>query len=101
MRKVCLIVIGLLLLLYTIAYSAGLDGGVMGSQYATPAQPPPLGATEGGPLSGTVLAGMDISYFQGTINWDSVKTAKDFAITKSTEGVGYTDPQFSRNQSES
>lgn len=43
-------------------------------------------------------AGIDVSHYQGTINWSSVKAAGiSFAYIKATEGTTYTDPQFSAN----
>jgi lysozyme len=42
--------------------------------------------------------GIDVSHFQGTVNWPSVKTAGAvFAFAKATEGVTYTDPEFTTN----
>src|SRR5262245_44371059 len=47
------------------------------------------------------LPGIDVSHWQGTINWNSVSSAGiRFAFTKATEGTGYLDPQLSRNLSE-
>lgn len=43
-------------------------------------------------------AGVDVSHYQGTINWSSVKAAGiSFAYIKATEGTGYKDPMFSTN----
>lgn len=43
-------------------------------------------------------AGVDVSHYQGTINWTSVKAAGiSFAYIKATEGTGYKDPMFSTN----
>lgn len=47
-----------------------------------------------------MLKGVDISSFQGEVNFDQLKTEVDFVIIKATEGVGFTDPQFLRNQAE-
>lgn len=42
--------------------------------------------------------GVDVSHYQGTINWSSVKAAGiQFAWIKATEGTSYTDPEFSAN----
>lgn len=50
-----------------------------------------------GPLA-TQLPGIDVSHYQGTINWSSVKAAGiKFAYIKATESTTYTDPQFSAN----
>jgi GH25 family lysozyme M1 (1,4-beta-N-acetylmuramidase) len=44
------------------------------------------------------LPGIDVSHYQGTINWASVKSASiQWAYIKATEGTTYQDPQFSAN----
>jgi GH25 family lysozyme M1 (1,4-beta-N-acetylmuramidase) len=44
--------------------------------------------------------GIDVSHFQGAIDWTSVKNAgMTFAFTKATEGVGFTDSTFTTNMS--
>lgn len=44
------------------------------------------------------LAGIDVSHYQGSINWSSVHSAGiTFAVTKATEGTGYTDPYVNQN----
>lgn len=46
------------------------------------------------------MRGIDVSRWQGRINWDAVKRAGiDFAIFKATEGVNYIDPSFAENRS--
>ncbi|WP_430393205.1 GH25 family lysozyme [Actinacidiphila reveromycinica] len=46
----------------------------------------------------TYPAGIDVSHYQGSINWSSVKAAGiQFAYIKATEGTTYTDPNFSAN----
>jgi len=46
----------------------------------------------------TYVYGVDVSNWQGTINWNSVYSAGyKFAFCKATEGVGYTDPTFTTN----
>ncbi|HCW06220.1 MAG TPA: hypothetical protein DGG95_02520 [Cytophagales bacterium] len=42
------------------------------------------------------LNGIDISHYQGIIDWDKVKT--DFVICKCTEGTNYLDPTFIHNK---
>src|SRR5262245_45744056 len=43
--------------------------------------------------------GTDVSHYQGTINWTTVKNAGiTFAWAKATESTGYTDPYFTINQ---
>ncbi|WP_245796608.1 GH25 family lysozyme [Actinacidiphila alni] len=46
----------------------------------------------------TTLPGVDVSHYQGTINWGSVHAAGiQFAYIKATEGTTYKDPQFNAN----
>ncbi len=46
----------------------------------------------------TTLPGVDVSHYQGTINWTAVHNAGiKFAYIKATEGTTYRDPQFSAN----
>lgn len=40
------------------------------------------------------LPGIDVSSYQGDINWASVAPSIDFAYTKATEGTYYTNPDF-------
>ncbi len=47
-----------------------------------------------------ILVGQDVSKYQGDINWETYKNNTNFCIIKASEGTGYTDPKFSRNQSE-
>ena len=43
--------------------------------------------------------GIDVSHWQGTINWASVKASgRSFAIAKVTEGVGFKDSSYDRNK---
>ena len=44
------------------------------------------------------LAGIDVSHFQGHVDWQAVKAAGcAFAFAKATEGAGLTDPFFASN----
>jgi GH25 family lysozyme M1 (1,4-beta-N-acetylmuramidase) len=46
------------------------------------------------------LEGIDVSNWQGTIDWAKVRGAgKRFVIAKATEGVGFKDPSYERNKS--
>ncbi len=45
-----------------------------------------------------LVYGIDVSVFQGNINWDQVKTAKDFAIARVSDG-SYLDTKFAQNWS--
>jgi len=46
------------------------------------------------------LTGVDVSSYQGIIDWNSLSAAKDFVMMRSTCGVTYVDPKFAFNQSE-
>jgi lysozyme len=47
------------------------------------------------------LTGIDVSHFQGHVDWPSVKAAGcAFAFAKATEGAGVTDPFFAANWAE-
>src|SRR5262249_39778838 len=47
------------------------------------------------------LPGIDVSHWQGTINWDTVRSAGiRFAFTKATEGTTFVDASLARNLSE-
>ncbi|KAI0044264.1 glycoside hydrolase family 25 protein [Auriscalpium vulgare] len=42
--------------------------------------------------------GIDVSHFQGTVNWNTVKAnGVSFTFIKATEGTTFTDPNFSTN----
>lgn len=48
-----------------------------------------------------VVHGVDVSNWQGTIDFDAVKRAGiKFVIAKATEGIGYNDPTYTRNRRE-
>ena len=50
------------------------------------------------PTPGTRLEGIDISHWQGTINWTSVAAAgKKFAFIKATEDADFSDPTYTTN----
>lgn len=50
------------------------------------------------PATSANLQGIDVSHWQGTIDWNQVKNAGvAFAYAKSSEGTTYTDPMFSTN----
>ena len=47
-----------------------------------------------------MIVGNDVSKFQGDIDYGVYKNNTNFVISKATEGVGFTDVKFNRNQSE-
>lgn len=59
---------------------------------------PVAGAARVTPLDTSGVQGIDISHWQGAINWNSVKGAGiDFAYIKATEGTTFKDSRFSAN----
>jgi GH25 family lysozyme M1 (1,4-beta-N-acetylmuramidase) len=57
-----------------------------------------LGDDAVSPDATTYQKGIDVSHYQGTINWASVKSAGiNFAYIKDTEGTSYQDPDFNTN----
>jgi lysozyme len=57
-----------------------------------------VGAVPGYAPTATQTPGLDVSHWQGTINWASVKSkGAKFAYIKATEGTTYRDPNFSTN----
>jgi GH25 family lysozyme M1 (1,4-beta-N-acetylmuramidase) len=45
--------------------------------------------------AGPTVKGMDVSYYEPTIDWATVKQAGiDFAFIRATDGTGYIDPRF-------
>ena len=52
----------------------------------------------GSPAQAATTPGIDVSHYQGNINWTSVRNAGiQFAFIKSTEGTTYRDPRFNTN----
>ncbi|GIE89570.1 GH25 family lysozyme [Actinoplanes regularis] len=50
------------------------------------------------PAQAATTAGIDVSRYQGSINWTSVRNAGiEFAFIKVTEGVSFKDPNFNTN----
>ncbi len=50
------------------------------------------------PLNAQFIQGIDVSHWQGNINWTAVKNAGVvFAFAKATEGVDFIDVRFSQN----
>src|SRR5579872_5831321 len=48
--------------------------------------------------TGTTLKGVDVSHYDGTINWNSAKAAGiSFAFAKATQGDSYVDNTFATN----
>src|SRR5439155_16558204 len=72
---------------------AALVGVLLGALVAAPAQAVPRPRPPGYPVSG-----IDVSAFQGTINWATVAAnGARFAYIRATEQVGPVDPFFASN----
>jgi GH25 family lysozyme M1 (1,4-beta-N-acetylmuramidase) len=57
-----------------------------------------LGAGAGSAAAAGVVAGMDVSHYQGSINWGAAyNNGARFVYVKATEGTTYRDPNFSAN----
>jgi GH25 family lysozyme M1 (1,4-beta-N-acetylmuramidase) len=49
--------------------------------------------------SGSYKEGIDVSHWQGAIDWTKVKLAgKTFSFAKATEGIGFKDDRYDRNK---
>jgi lysozyme len=50
-------------------------------------------------ITSSLLFGIDVSHYQGTINWNQVRESglKNFAYVKATEGIDYNDSYFKSN----
>jgi GH25 family lysozyme M1 (1,4-beta-N-acetylmuramidase) len=48
----------------------------------------------------TQIKGVDVSEFQGNIDFDKLKSQVDFVIIRSSYGTGFTDKKFIRNRDE-
>src|SRR5262245_36875474 len=48
---------------------------------------------------GATVDGIDVSYYQGTIDWGAVKAdGIDFAFIRTTDGTGFEDPRYDENR---
>ncbi|MGH8794314.1 MAG: GH25 family lysozyme [Stackebrandtia sp.] len=73
--------------------TAGAASAVMAVTLLTVATSSPAAADHG-----TGPQGVDVSHYQGAINWTSVRNAGiQFAFIKATEGTSYKDPRFNVN----
>ena len=43
------------------------------------------------------LRGIDVSHFQGKVDWQQVQHSVDYVYIKATDGITYTDPRFHSN----
>lgn len=83
-------------------HSVAADGHAGSAYRQDLALKPATGLSAAGAISPAAAAwgplGIDVSHYQGSINWSSVKAAGiQFAYIKATEGTTYQDPNFSAN----
>lgn len=64
-------------------------------QESIPGSSSPVQSTDNKPP--TELRGIDVSHYQGFVDWQQVANNYHFAFIKATEGNYYKDPAFSRN----
>ena len=75
------------------AYKGGAEDGTAGSMH-DPTPPDFLAQSTICPGSNRVY-GIDVSYYQGNIDWGKVRAAgKQFAIIRVSDGTGFRDPKF-------
>jgi len=73
-----------------------LGAGVMGAGYVAPASSgeAPFGTCP----PGATVEGLDVSYYQSTVDWAQVKSAgREFAFIRVSDGATFFDPQFNAN----
>jgi lysozyme len=78
----------------------GKAGAGLGSNDTSSTTTPEVGILTRVCASGTTTNGVDVSYYNGTINWPKVKAAGyPFAFIRISDGTGFKDPQFAANWS--
>ena len=70
------------------------DADFMGSTIPAHERAAVLQSAVGPDASVPQLPGIDVSAYQGNVNWASVASHIDFAYAKATEGTYYTNPDF-------
>src|SRR2546430_10308835 len=85
--------IGLLLLSFAATWAAGCSSKPKESECASGADEA-LRVCSAGPIQ----KGVDVSFYQGTVNWAKVKSAGiTFAFVRASDGLGNPDSQFTNN----
>lgn len=76
---------------YMLAYSGEQPIGILDSEPIKKAVPK-------NPID-TLILGIDVSHFQGDIDWKKIKDANiQFAYDKATQGNHYKDPEYDKNK---
>jgi len=87
----------------TLAATRALTGADAGTPAAAMALAPaiahaPAGASRGYAAEAASARGIDVSHYQGRIDWRTVEgDGVGFAFVKATEGTSFVDPAFRRN----
>jgi lysozyme len=84
-----------------LVLSPGLTGATAAASASSGAQSHAAGARTSTTTNATTghLEGIDVSHWQGTVNWTKVAAAgKSFVFIKATESTTYTDPQYATNR---
>lgn len=69
-----------------------------GAAFLAPAQSAPIDQGTTTPADSAYLRGIDVSHYQGSVNWDQVaKAGVVFAFAKATGGNSFVDPHFANN----
>jgi GH25 family lysozyme M1 (1,4-beta-N-acetylmuramidase) len=82
----------------SMSVTAGLPGIAEASSAGTKGPTPVVTHAHTSALPSPKVKGIDVSRFQGVINWRKVRASGvQFAYIKATQGVGYRDPTFNYN----
>jgi lysozyme len=97
--KVCLLFAALGLAAAGCGNSTEVGTAKAGWNVPSPVDYPDGAAPTPTPTNGPIARGIDVSEFQGTINWATVASHKQFAIIRVSYGSGYVDPKWATNWS--
>jgi lysozyme len=82
------------LLIIAVIAAAGCGSGADGNAEKVGWTSAPVTVCAGG----STVEGVDVSEFQGSIDWNAVHgSGRDFAITRVSDGTGHSDPTFAAN----
>lgn len=76
-----------------------VDSGAQQTSDLPRSQPSEANKADGSNSSQTPVLGIDISHFQGDVNWQKVQNANiAFVYDKATQGIHFTDPDYVENK---
>ena len=97
-KRISLLALPLMTSLFACGSPLGKEDYEEGTAGSTATDPVEYGAEAVICPGGNKVYGIDVSYYQGTINWSAVKAAgKQFALIRVSDGTGFKDPQFLNN----